>query len=102
MHLIFIPGLTGFPHVWGDLNNLRNKYPCHDASVISHDSIAQMADSILQNAPQEDYAIIGISMGGYVAIDIACKNPANLKKLILLNTSANSVNVSHPMLKNRK
>ncbi|MHB1947197.1 MAG: alpha/beta fold hydrolase [Gammaproteobacteria bacterium] len=94
MQLIFIPGLSCTTQVWGNLNKLRQKYPCLDANVTSHDTITQMADAILQNVPEEDFALIGISMGGYVAIDIASRNPPNLKKLILLNTSANSVNVS--------
>lgn len=94
MQLIFIPGLSCTAEVWGNLNNLRNKFLCLDGNVAISDTITQMGDLILQNAPTEDFAIIGFSMGGYVVIDIASRNPANLKKLILLNTSASSVNES--------
>src|SRR5690606_10080293 len=36
--------------------------------------------------------LIGISMGGYVAIDVALKLGKQVKKLVLINTTSNSVN----------
>jgi pimeloyl-ACP methyl ester carboxylesterase len=92
MKLIFIPGLLCTNHVWGQINNIRHKYICQDADVVNFDSIEKMSDALISCIHSDDVAIIGISMGGYVAIDAALKLGNRLKKLILINTTANSVN----------
>ena len=92
MKIIFIPGLLCTPHVWGELNAVREKYLCHDADVSSFDSIEKMADAIIHHITDEDIALIGFSMGGYVAIEVALKMKNKINKLVLINTTANSVN----------
>lgn len=94
MKLIFIPGALSTTAIWGGLNRLRETYTVIDADVISFDKITDMADNIVQKINiQENYCVIGISMGGYVAIDLACRNLPCLKKLILINTTAKSVDL---------
>ncbi|MBA2650853.1 MAG: alpha/beta hydrolase [Tatlockia sp.] len=93
MIVFFIPGLLCTEEVWGDLNLIRKKYQCYDADVSHFDSIEKIADNCIKNIPNEDVVIIGISMGGYVAIDIAVKLGNRIKKLILINTTSNSVNL---------
>jgi pimeloyl-ACP methyl ester carboxylesterase len=93
MNIIFIPGLLCTNQVWGKTNDLRKKYLYHDADVTSYDTIDGMSKKIMEELPSGDCVIIGISMGGYVALDVASRRPANLKKLVLINTTAKSVNV---------
>ena len=93
MIVIFIPGLLCTEKVWGGLNLLRKQYQCYDANVVDFNSIEDMADDCIKNIPSGDVAIIGISMGGYVAIDIALKLGSRVAKLILINTTASSVNL---------
>ncbi|WP_256122599.1 alpha/beta fold hydrolase [Streptomyces sp. LUP47B] len=50
-------------------------------------SIASMADDLLTQAPDRFY-LAGISMGGYVSLDIALKAAGRVAGLALLNTSA--------------
>ncbi|MBW8820541.1 MAG: alpha/beta fold hydrolase [Streptomyces sp.] len=50
-------------------------------------SIASMADDVLTQAPDRFY-LAGISMGGYVSLDIALKAAGRVAGLALLNTSA--------------
>jgi pimeloyl-ACP methyl ester carboxylesterase len=92
MKIFFIPGLLCTNQIWGPVNNIRSKYDCHDADVISFNTIEKMSDALINSMPSGEVAIVGISMGGYVAIDAALKLGNKLKKLILINTTSNSVN----------
>ncbi|MBA4865185.1 alpha/beta fold hydrolase [Streptomyces sp. PSKA54] len=51
------------------------------------DSIESMADDILAQAPDRFY-LAGISMGGYVSLDIVLRGTGRVAGLALLNTSA--------------
>ena len=56
--------------------------------LTTQNSISQMADlAIARIPPQSGAAIIGFSMGGMVAMEIARKAPRLVKKLALLNTN---------------
>jgi pimeloyl-ACP methyl ester carboxylesterase len=52
-----------------------------------HESMAEIARSILAAAP-ERFALIGLSMGGYVSFEIVRQAPERVIKLALLDTSA--------------
>jgi pimeloyl-ACP methyl ester carboxylesterase len=52
-----------------------------------HESVAAIARSILASAP-ERFALIGLSMGGYVSFEIMRQAPQRVAKLALLDTSA--------------
>jgi pimeloyl-ACP methyl ester carboxylesterase len=93
MEIIFIPGLLCTNQIWGKLNAIRNQYKCHDADVLQFDSIEKISDNIITHLPQDDITVIGISMGGYVAIDLALKIKNKINKLILINTTYDSVNL---------
>jgi pimeloyl-ACP methyl ester carboxylesterase len=51
------------------------------------DTIAGMADRALANAPPR-FALAGLSMGGYVALEIMRRAPGRVSRLALLGTSA--------------
>lgn len=94
MEIVFIPGLICTNQVWGRLNSLRDNYKCYDADVTRFDSIEKTSADIINQLPEDEIAVIGISMGGYVAIDMALKIGKIIKKLILINTTSNSVNLN--------
>jgi pimeloyl-ACP methyl ester carboxylesterase len=52
-----------------------------------HETMAAIAHSILTSAP-ERFALIGLSMGGYVSFEIMRQAPERVVKLALLDTSA--------------
>ena len=52
-----------------------------------HESMADIARSILASAPDR-FALIGLSMGGYVSFEIMRQAPERVVKLALLDTSA--------------
>jgi pimeloyl-ACP methyl ester carboxylesterase len=57
------------------------------ASTLADKTMAEMAASILATAPPR-FALIGISMGGYVSLEIMRQAPERVIKLALLSTSA--------------
>jgi len=86
--VVCIPGLAcsprlyaeQIPHLWtlGAVTVARH----HD-----HETMAAIARSILSSAP-ERFALIGLSMGGYVSFEIMRQAPERVAKLALLNTTA--------------
>ena len=61
--------------------------PVTVASTLEGETIAAMAAAILRDAPPR-FALGGISMGGYIAMEILRQAPERVMKLALLNTSA--------------
>jgi pimeloyl-ACP methyl ester carboxylesterase len=57
------------------------------ADLTGADSIAGMAEQVLATAP-ERFALCGLSMGGYVALEIMRRAPERVLKLALLDTQA--------------
>ncbi|WP_046865277.1 alpha/beta hydrolase [Microvirga massiliensis] len=51
------------------------------------ESIAAIAERLLETAP-ERFALAGLSMGGYVALEVLRQAPARVARLALLDTSA--------------
>lgn len=92
MNIIFIPGLLSTSLIWGETNAIRHNWDCYDAAITGFDRIEKLSESIIQNFPTGDIALIGISMGGYIAMDVALNTADRIKKLVLINTTPNSVN----------
>jgi pimeloyl-ACP methyl ester carboxylesterase len=86
--IVFIPGLmcTGRIYLHQALE-LGRRHPLLLADHWSHDSMGAIADSILDAAP-ETFALVGTSMGGYVAFEIVRRAPQRVEKLVLMSTSA--------------
>lgn len=57
------------------------------ADLAQDDSIAAMASRALEAAPQR-FALAGLSMGGYVALEIMRQAPGRVRALALFDTSA--------------
>jgi len=55
--------------------------------LVRHDDIGAAADALLETAP-ERFALGGLSMGGYVALEIMRRAPERVSRLILLDTQA--------------
>ena len=86
--LILIPGLLLTADLWRD--QIRDLADLADISVtteqIRHESMAAIAAAILAGAP-ERFALAGLSMGGYVALELLRQAPERVVKLALLDTS---------------
>jgi pimeloyl-ACP methyl ester carboxylesterase len=86
--IVCIPGLACSPRLYADqIAPLWTVGPVTVAQHSGHDRIDAIARSILASAP-ERFALIGLSMGGYISFEIMRQAPARVVKLALLDTSA--------------
>lgn len=92
IHMILIPGLGTSPRTYSNI--IPELWQHGSVTIVNYaqnDSIEAMAKQILADAP-EQFALIGHSMGGYIAFEIMRQAPERVSKLALLNTSARSDN----------
>jgi pimeloyl-ACP methyl ester carboxylesterase len=86
--LLLIPGLGASARTYaGVMDVLWSHSSVTLVNATQQDSIAALATHILADAPPH-FALIGHSMGGYVAFEILRQAPQRVLKLALLNTSA--------------
>ncbi|WP_199065742.1 alpha/beta fold hydrolase [Chitinimonas sp. BJB300] len=62
--------------------------PNHGSRFAGENSISQLATRVLSQAPAGRFALAGLSMGGYVALEIMRQAPERVSALALLDTSA--------------
>lgn len=86
--VLLIPGLLCTAEVFApQVAALWPHGPVTVASTLQGETIAGMAEVILALAPPR-FALCGISMGGYIALEIMRQAPDRVIKLALLDTSA--------------
>jgi len=86
--LLFIPGLLCDAALWqNQINHLKDIADCTVADTTGHDSINAIAGDILRAAPPQ-FALAGLSMGGYVALEIMRQVPERVLKLAIFDSSA--------------
>jgi pimeloyl-ACP methyl ester carboxylesterase len=64
--------------------------PAYDCSVHcfrQHDSLGGMAEELLATAPPR-FTLIGLSLGGYVALEVIRRQLDRLERLVMMDTSA--------------
>lgn len=88
-HLVLLPGLLNDSRVWQhQASGLTDHAHVYIGDLTKANSIEAMAASVLSNAPVERFALAGLSMGGYVALEIMRQAPERILALALLDTSA--------------
>ncbi len=88
MQILFIPGLNCTAELYGpQIEALGSAHDCHVADHGVADDMQAIATSILAKAPQR-FALVGLSMGGYVAYEIMRQAPDRVERLALLDTRA--------------
>ncbi|MGC6485045.1 MAG: alpha/beta fold hydrolase [Candidatus Puniceispirillales bacterium] len=86
--LVFIPGLLLTPRLYDpQVAAFRGDYPVVHADTLGMDSITAMAEKAL-SAVAGDIIPVGLSMGGYVALEMARLAPQRLKGLIIMDSNA--------------
>ncbi|MHA3048951.1 alpha/beta fold hydrolase [Acinetobacter sp. ANC 4639] len=86
--VVFIPGLLNDEKLWQhQANALSQQAQVIIADLSKDDNLSAMAQRILQQAP-EKFALVGLSMGGYVAFELLRQAPERVIKLALFDTSA--------------
>jgi pimeloyl-ACP methyl ester carboxylesterase len=87
--LLLLPGLLCDAALWApQAAALAGRAePIAIADLTRHDSFGAMAEEILAGAPPR-FALAGLSMGGYCALEIMRRAPQRVTRLALLDTSA--------------
>lgn len=87
--LVLVPGLLCDERLWrhqaGGLADLTSSI--HVPDVTGQDSVEGLARGILETVPGR-FALAGLSMGGYVALEVVRQAPDRVEALVLLDTSA--------------
>ena len=85
---VLIPGLLASARLYaGQIPPLWRVGPVTIADHTRDDSMSAIARRILATAPPR-FALIGLSMGGYIAFEILRQAPERIARLALLDTSA--------------
>ncbi|MGH6984932.1 MAG: alpha/beta fold hydrolase [Stellaceae bacterium] len=86
--LVLLPGLLCDAALWhGQVTSLADVADSWVADLTRDDSLAAMARRVLQAAPPE-FALAGLSMGGYCAFEVMRQAPQRVTRLALLDTGA--------------
>ena len=86
--VVLIPGLLLTPQLYApQLEALWAEAPVLLANHTRADSMAELARGILAQAPPR-FALVGLSMGGYIAFEILRQAPERVARLALLDTAA--------------
>ena len=86
--LVFISGLMLTPRLYDpQVAAFRDRFPIAFGETLNMDSITAMAEAAL--ATTEDAIIpVGLSLGGYVALEMARLAPERLRGLIVMDSNA--------------
>lgn len=85
---LLIPGLICTPELFGaQLPALWPRGVVSVANTLEGETIAEIAAAILRDAPPR-FALGGLSMGGYIALEVVRQAPDRVARLALLDTSA--------------
>ena len=86
--LALCPGLLLDERLWQHaVLALSDLADCRVPDFSSQDTIGAMAESVLAAMP-ERFALCGLSMGGYVALEVMRRAPQRVSRLALLDTRA--------------
>jgi pimeloyl-ACP methyl ester carboxylesterase len=86
--LVLLPGLLNTRRVFEpQIEALSDLADCVVPELWHHDTIGAMADATLALAPPT-FALVGFSMGGYVAFEILRRATQRVERLALMDTQA--------------
>jgi len=86
--LLLVPGLACDEDLWAEqAGALADTVDVRVADVTGGDSVAGLARAVLAAAP-ERFALAGLSLGGYVVLEVLRQAPERVTRVALLDTSA--------------
>lgn len=87
--LVLLPGLLNDARLWQhQITALEGYADITVGDLTRRDTIEALAQDVLEQAPPGVFALAGLSMGGYVALEIMRQAPERISALALLDTSA--------------
>ena len=89
--LVLVPGLLCDAQLWApQVAHLTDIAEIWIADHTRSDTMAGVARDVLADAPFANFALAGLSMGGYIALEIMRQAPQRVSALALLDTAANA------------
>ena len=87
--LVLLPGLLCDGALWApQLAALSDIAECWVPDSLAQASMPAMAHAVLREAPFERFSLAGLSMGGYVCMEIMRQAPQRVSAIALLDTRA--------------
>ncbi len=100
--LILLPGQLCDEALWdSQVRTLSNIARVVVADLAVDDSVGAMAERVLTGAPAQ-FAVCGLSLGGYVAFEVMRRAPDRVTHLGLMNTSARADEAHQADLRQRR
>lgn len=88
-HLLLLPGLVCDARLWQhQAASLADLAHVSVADLSQGETISALAANVLAQAPDDSFALAGLSLGGYVALEIVRQAPQRVLALALLDSSA--------------
>ncbi|MBK7044971.1 MAG: alpha/beta fold hydrolase [bacterium] len=88
-HLLLLPGLLNDSRLWQrQIDDLADLAAISVGDLTVADTITALAAAVLAAVPAPRFALAGLSMGGYVALEIVRQAPERVRALALLDTTA--------------
>lgn len=95
MAVVLIPGFMLDDDLWSEIAPALQQFsPLVNADLAAGHSIEEVARRVLQTAP-DTFFLVGFSMGGYVAREIARMAPDRVERLVLVATSSRGDEALH-------
>ena len=96
--LVLIPGYMCNDHMWqNQLTQLKKKYKVIIPELKQGKTINEFSKHTLKSLP-DTFSIIGFSMGGFIALNLAINYPKRIDDLVLVGTNARSVSKERRIL----
>ncbi|MCK0070139.1 alpha/beta fold hydrolase [Kordiimonas laminariae] len=84
--LYLIPGTMCDGRLWHKLTPYLSTYEIHHAVYAGQTSMDDMLAAVVENKPEKSH-LISFSLGGYLAMEAALKNPDNFERIIIIASS---------------
>ena len=85
--VLFLPGMMCDARLFGpQLADLSRDRAVMVASIAGADDVGALAEAVLAAAPSR-FALVGLSMGGIVAMEVARRAPGRVERMALMDTS---------------
>jgi pimeloyl-ACP methyl ester carboxylesterase len=87
--LVLLPGLLCDAALWEpQLSELADIADFFVADLTGYETMKGMGESVLRDSPWEEFALAGLSMGGYVALEVTRQASQRVTRLALLDSRA--------------
>lgn len=88
-HLVMLPGLLNNANLFTEqIPALSALATVEVGDLTTGSTIGEMAAGILETVTAEQFVLLGLSLGGYVAFEILRQAPARVSALVLMDTTA--------------